>query len=264
MTTLLDHESGLIQGQGQPVFLRLVRYMRPYIGLVALTFALTVLYGGGRFGRAYLMKPILDDILLPSGVLQAEEADASSWLPSLPIPGLTGESPEAGAEVEAAVPRLDPAQKAKLEERIRESFVQVLGLAAIIILGMPIVTFARDYLILYALGRIDLDMKVDVCGKLLALPLRVHREQRQGDVMARVMADLALAHGALSLLFSKMFESAVMILVGGAALFLISWRLALVMMILGPLVFGVILVMDDASARAPGSARSSSSRSPSA
>ena len=37
--------------------------------------------------------------------------------------------------------------------------------------AMPIILFAREYLVAYVLGRIDLDMKVDICRKLLALPL---------------------------------------------------------------------------------------------
>jgi len=44
------------------VFLRLVAYARPYLGIVALAMAFSTLYSGARYLRAYLMKPLLDDV----------------------------------------------------------------------------------------------------------------------------------------------------------------------------------------------------------
>ncbi|HKJ23994.1 MAG TPA: ABC transporter ATP-binding protein [Myxococcota bacterium] len=44
------------------VFLRLVGYARPYVGVVTLAMAFATLYSGARYLRAYLMKPLLDDV----------------------------------------------------------------------------------------------------------------------------------------------------------------------------------------------------------
>jgi subfamily B ATP-binding cassette protein MsbA len=44
------------------VFLRLVGYARPYVGVVAVAMAFAAIYSGARYLRAYLMKPLLDDV----------------------------------------------------------------------------------------------------------------------------------------------------------------------------------------------------------
>ena len=67
------------------------------------------------------------------------------------------------------------------------------------------------------LGRIDLDMKVDICRKLLALPLRFHQEWQRGDVMRRILNDTARAHKAVELLFGDFLMAVLMIIVGVCA-----------------------------------------------
>jgi subfamily B ATP-binding cassette protein MsbA len=105
---------------------------------------------------------------------------------------------------------------------------------------MPVFMFSQDYLIEWVMGRIMVDMKRDVCAKLLALPLRFHQDRRRGDVLARTMQDVSGAHGALSLLFGELVQHIVMICVGLPLLFFISWQLALVSLVIGPLLVGVI------------------------
>ena len=68
----------------------------------------------------------------------------------------------------------------------------------LIVLGMPLVLFARDYLVAWVLGRIDLDMKIELCGRLLALPLRFHRDRSRGDLLARLMGRRGHARRARS------------------------------------------------------------------
>ncbi len=46
-----------------PLLLRTVSYVGPYAGTIALTFAFSALYTLGRNGRAYLLKPLLDDAI---------------------------------------------------------------------------------------------------------------------------------------------------------------------------------------------------------
>jgi subfamily B ATP-binding cassette protein MsbA len=49
------------------VLRRLVARARPHAGLIALAVGLALAFGIGRYVRAYLMKPILDDVLLAQG-----------------------------------------------------------------------------------------------------------------------------------------------------------------------------------------------------
>ena len=87
-----------------------------------------------------------------------------------------------------------------------------------------------------------IDMKRDVCSKLLALPLRFHQDRRRGDVLSRTMQDVAGAHGALSLIFGELIQQVVMICVGLPILFFISWQLTLVTLVVGPMLIGVISI----------------------
>ena len=42
---------------------RTMSYVAPYFGIVVFTFAFSALYTLGRNGRAYLLKPLLDDAI---------------------------------------------------------------------------------------------------------------------------------------------------------------------------------------------------------
>jgi len=105
-----------------------------------------------------------------------------------------------------------------------------------------LILFAREYLVAWVLGRIDLDMKIEVCGRLLALPLRFHRDRNRGDLLARLMGDVGTAQGALGLVFDDFAEAAVMLVVGAASLLYVSWQLSLVMLVVGPGIFATIAI----------------------
>ena len=46
-------------------FWRLLRYVRPYLGILALAIACSLVYAGARNARNYLVKPLFDNVILP-------------------------------------------------------------------------------------------------------------------------------------------------------------------------------------------------------
>jgi subfamily B ATP-binding cassette protein MsbA len=110
----------------------------------------------------------------------------------------------------------------------------------ILVFTVPILSFLQQYVAAYALGRMDIDMKRDACAKLLALPLGFHHRQKRGDVYMRVVNDAGTAHSALQLLFSDVVQAAARMAIGILFLLYVSWKLALVSFIAGPVLFGVI------------------------
>ena len=46
------------------VFLRLLRFARPYLKVVAVAMLFAVVYSGARYLRAYLLKPLVDDVAI--------------------------------------------------------------------------------------------------------------------------------------------------------------------------------------------------------
>jgi subfamily B ATP-binding cassette protein MsbA len=214
-------------------------YARPYVALILLALALTLVFGTARFARAYLIKPIVDDVILPHGALVTAPG-APAWLPDLE--GLTGAGKQLEADPPSAPPpvrELDESERSKLRARIRSHFLAILAVAVAVIFVMPLAEFGRQYVVQYALGRMHVDMKRDLCAKLLALPLRFHQTRRRGDVYSRSVTDVGSAHDALGLVFSDIAQSALLILVGVVALFALSWQLALLALGLGPLLFAV-------------------------
>ena len=55
-------------------FGRLLEFARPYVAVVLLALLCSFAYAGGRTLRAYLMKPLMDDVLIPAGDLAATES----------------------------------------------------------------------------------------------------------------------------------------------------------------------------------------------
>jgi hypothetical protein len=64
------------------VFLRLLVYAKRYIPLILLASLLVLGYSGARYARAYLAKPLLDNVVLPHGAL-ADVPKPSDWLPRI-------------------------------------------------------------------------------------------------------------------------------------------------------------------------------------
>jgi ABC-type multidrug transport system fused ATPase/permease subunit len=223
---------------GRSVLVRLFAYARPFAALILVSVVLVVALSGGRYARAYLMKPIFDDVLLPQQTL-SQRAPLPAWLREIPFLG--GDAPPE-TPTSAAPDPVEEARREALGRHIRESLAQVVVAAVVLIAAMPLVMFARAYLVEYVLARVHIDIIRDVCAKLLALPLGYHHERARGDVLARTIQDTTIANRGVRLLFGDLIEAVVMIAVGGVALFLISWQLALISLIAGPAVFGVISV----------------------
>ena len=205
---------------------RLLVYVRPYVALIALSLLLSSAFSAAQYARAYLMKPVFDDILLPGQNIQG--ADLSDLL------GGPFES-----ESEAAVP--DAEERARIKA-LWESLREIIAAAIAIVISIPLLMFANGYLIEHVLGRVHVDMQVATCGRLLALPLRYHLDRSQGEVLARVMGDLRRAHAALGLIFGDFLQAVLMIAAGLVAFLLISWQLTLFMLVAGPLIAAVIYI----------------------
>ncbi len=47
------------------ILARLLGYARPYLFLIGIALACSLIFSVGRYGRAYLMKPLLDNVMMP-------------------------------------------------------------------------------------------------------------------------------------------------------------------------------------------------------
>jgi ABC-type multidrug transport system fused ATPase/permease subunit len=226
------------------VFLRLIRFARPYAAVLALAVLCSAAYAGGRSLRAYLVKPLFDDVVLPHYSLSGT-GSASGWLPEWPGGQAEAEAGEgeAGPDLEPSLePRAESEARERIAARVRDSFWNLLLAGLAIVLLIPVAHYGSIYLVAWGMGRVLVDIQRTLCAKLLALPLGFHRGMTRGERMARTTADAARAHSVLGLFFGDFAQEVLALLFGGALLFMISWQLALATLVAGPVVAGVIAV----------------------
>jgi ABC-type multidrug transport system fused ATPase/permease subunit len=242
VATLQDHERNRLHHPDKPTWLRVLVYARPYVGPILIAFALSFVASGADFARAYLMKPLLDDVILPHGP-ELASSEVQGWVSDfLPFGAEAGPDPASEAEVADTPAGDDAARDAALQAEVQDRLFFILLAAGLVVLILPLANFCREYVAAYALGLMNVDMKRDACAKLLALPLSFHHQSRRGDVYQRVVRDVSSAHSALGLLFSDLAPAVVRIGVGVGFLFFVSWQLSLMSLIIGPLVLGVISI----------------------
>jgi subfamily B ATP-binding cassette protein MsbA len=209
---------------------RLVRYVRPYLGVLFLAVALSAVYATTRTARAWILEPILDDVILPhhgSGERLSFEDLTSSVFGGA----------EPAAPSEAAAPGPDHAE---VRAKVLGALPRILLGALVIVLLLPLAHVGQEVASQWVLGRVLVDLQQQLCEKLLSLPLRFHHGQSRGETLSRVMNDAQKAHQSLDLMFQDVVQSAVGLIVGVAVLIFISWQLTLSVLLVAPVVAGVI------------------------
>jgi subfamily B ATP-binding cassette protein MsbA len=202
--------------------LRLFAYARPYLVLVGLTIVFSLVYAGGLTGRAYLTRPLIDDIAAPNLELQSLEDVAKSGKPADP------------EEVER--------QRKQLEERIDDRLGDLLIAAVIIVLGMPLSRLIRDYAGEYVMTRITVDIQRHLCERVLMLPLSRFEREGRSDLVSRMLSDTAIANRAQWLIFGEALQDIAIVFTAAAVAFWLNWRLAFVVLLVGPPVAVILQV----------------------
>ena len=230
-------------------------FARPYVALIALVAVCTLIFSAGRYGRAYLLKPLIDGVLVP---VAGDEPAAGAALDGARLdasPGEFGEFGELAGRLEGALGRLIP--DAMLEGgdagaaphpgaparagAIRGTLARLLLAALLIVVVTPLALFARAYGSEWVLGRIHLDVQRRLAEKLLALPLSRHIEQRTGDLLARLQIDAQGVREALRIVLEEFLVTASMLMIGVGTLLYISVPLALVSLIAAPPIAFVLI-----------------------
>ncbi len=211
---------------------RMLGFATPYLATIALCMALVLVYSGGRYARAYLMKPLLDDVLMPAHSVVVGGGDTA--VRKLDVAKLL--APSTGQ----AIPAGELVPKAEASRTITDNLLLIVSAALGLALVMPFLLFARLYLLARSLGLISVDIKNRLAAKLLRLPLSFHRGKHSGDTLNRALSDADASEDALRLVFGDFLQAGAMVLAGGITLFLISWQLTLVALVTAPIVVGTV------------------------
>ena len=233
----IDSQDGMIPPR--ETLLRLLALARPYLFVILAITLLTAAFAAGRYGRAYMMKPLLDGVLVPAAEenrnAQSEHTPLWPW-DSTPTADLTELK---GAETEPSSPPPSPTGRDQTE--IRAALQQLLWVGALIVLITPLALFGRNYLADFAMGRIHLDLQRKLATKLLRMPLSQHDAARRGDLITRLQHDVNAARHVNQIFLQEFIVSICMVTAGLFSLFFISWPLALLSLGVAPLIAGVML-----------------------
>jgi subfamily B ATP-binding cassette protein MsbA len=222
-----EAENSLRDPRRRGAFLRLLGYGRPYLAVLAGAVLCAAVYAAAQTGRIVILSPFIDDIMIPG-------AHANVGFDEV-LGALRGEQPSATAHE----PSVTTEQKQHVLDSVRR-FAPSLGLALLLTLVIPLAHFAQEYASQYLLGRVLVDLQRDLCAKLLGLPLGYHHQVSRGETLSRILNDTQKAHLALDQFFVDIVQSAVMLAVIVAALFLFSWQMSLAVAAVSPVLAGVI------------------------
>jgi len=208
--------------------------MRPYLLPLLAAVLCGGLHAGALTGRAWLLKPLMDDFLLPQLQADVPVSAGDLWRT------LTHRAEPAPAAAQLRPqPQDDPSSQA-LRARLADSLRPILLAALLIALVLPLAGFGQIYLTAWVLGRVLFDIQQQLCAKLLALPLSFHHRTARGDTLSRVMNDAQRAHTSLDLVFGDVVQAALGMLIAVAVLVSISWQLTLVTFLGGPVIAAVL------------------------
>jgi len=205
---------------------RIYRYAVPYWKLILLTFLSMIVYSIGVNGRAYIIKPFLEQVILPAEDIRSTftSGAALDWVDQLE------RSPE---ELKL--------EQESVRNAVRGRFLPLLLVALGIVALIPAANFVRGYLSVYVVNRMLIDLQCDLCDKFLQMPLAFHTRQQKGDVFARLNSDVTNASLSFKLILGDLIQESLTLLVGVAVMFYLSWQLTLLLaVILPPLVLIIV------------------------
>lgn len=241
----IDEQASSTQGDGSepeaasaPVNLstlallsRMLGFAKPYVATIALCVALTLVFSAGRYARAYLMQPLLDDVLLPAHSA-ATSGDEFTWS-SFSV-AVDSASPQAKMATEGTAAPINASDS--IIAHLRFILLAALSIAIL----SPGILYARLYLLASTLGRISIDIKNTIAAKLLRLPLGFHRAKHSGETLNRALNDATTSENALKLVFGDFLQAGAMVIGGTVTLFFISWQLTLIALLSAPAVIGTV------------------------
>ena len=206
----------------------------------------SAVYAGSLYARAWLLKPLVDDVLphvsSSADLGVGDLVRAVPGLGSLVRPPATAPVPAPAADSATDLERAEQHLREGVAKRAEQSLHLVLLAMAAIVLLLPIAHFLQIYLVDWTLGRVLVDIQQTLCRKLLALPLGTHHGTSRGEMLSRTINDATRAHSALDLIFAELVQNALALGIGVVMLCLISWQLTLSLALIVPVIAGVIAI----------------------
>lgn len=206
---------------------RVFRYGKPYWKIILLAILAMFLYSAGVVGRAYLIKPFMDDVVLP-----AEKIKTSIGLDSLRISNLKD------TDVSEEDREKD---RRRLDALLRGKTIRLLFIALGVVLLIPLANFTRDYSAAHVVNRMLRDLQCDLCNKFLNMSLAYHNKAQKGEIYSRMSNDVGRTSASFNLIFGELIQEPLILIMGIVAMLFLSWQFTLMLILVVPVL--VLLIV---------------------
>ena len=112
-----------------------------------------------------------------------------------------------------------------------------VGLAVIVMAGVLFVSeYAYEYYAGYISYRVLIDLRCQLCQKLLSMSISFFNDRRNGDLISRLTNDTQITDRATRLLFGDVIKQTWVLLFCVGAMFYFCWQLTLIVLIVTPVI----------------------------
>ena len=120
----------------------------------------------------------------------------------------------------------------------------MMGVALVVMTGLKTLGYFASSAVMIPLRTgIVRDIRIEVYNKVLRLPLSFFSEERKGDIIARMSADVQMVESSITSSIDMLVRQPIAIIVCFVTLFAVSWQLTLFVLVVAPLagwVMGVV------------------------
>jgi ABC-type multidrug transport system fused ATPase/permease subunit len=157
---------------------------------------------------------------------------------TMAFPFLMGKMIDAvsGANASAVMPGMANMGKSAELLNVHWSLNFVLLLIFIQLSVQTVFSFMRVYMLTKAGTSATADLRKQLYGKIISLPMSFFSSQRVGDLSSRISADTGQIQDTISFVLAEFLRGLLTLIIGLSFIFIISWKLALIMLSIVPLI----------------------------
>jgi len=214
------------------------RYLRGYSGWAMLAAVGILVYAAATAGAAALIKPIFGEVLLAGeslpGPLGTITSPAPDRLAGRPRPGALGELKKR-LDLAGQIDRSYQSVKRRLGVN-RDNVVYFVPLLFVVVFLLRcLADFASGYAFQHIGLGVTTDIRNDLYRHILGQSSRFHSEHPSGELVARVIIDVALMQNAVANRLLDLFQQSFTLVALLALLLSTHFKLAMIALVAAPL-----------------------------
>ncbi|HVP15486.1 MAG TPA: ABC transporter ATP-binding protein, partial [Terriglobales bacterium] len=212
------------------VYLRLLRYLRPYLGRLGLALACMAIFAGTNFVSLGMISPLMSVLFRPAAAAHGAGAASAPFV--TPAPGVALPLARGGLRPAAIV--------AELGDRwiVRARPLVALERICVILLVVFLIKNLADYVQAFLMVSIEQgvirDLRSELYAHLQELSLSFYHGRRTGVLVSRITNDMEFLRAALASSVSNLVKHGLTLIGALVWVFVVSWPLALLSLAVVP------------------------------